>query len=80
MFVDKGSRADLSCVTEIRPDIEVFWQKDFKDILDDNLTINPNGTLTIKSVTDNSTGVYMCTVATKGSPGNRRRILQTSVR
>ena len=53
----------MSCVSEMRSDIDISWQKDFKDISSEaeNLTIHPNGTLSIKSVTDNSTGVYMCT-------------------
>ncbi len=82
LFVDKGSSADLSCISEVRADIDISWQKDFKDISSDaeGLTIHPNGTLSIKSVTDNTTGVYMCTVATKLSSNSRRRILQTAVR
>ena len=81
LYVDKGSSTDLSCISEIRSDVEVSWQKDFKDIsLDDNLTVHPNGTLSIGSVTDNSTGVFTCTVATKQGSSSRRRTLQTAVR
>lgn len=36
IFVDLGSSADLSCLTSHRDDIEVTWQKDYKDVLNFN--------------------------------------------
>ncbi len=36
IFVDLGSSADLSCLSNFRDDIEVTWQKDYKDVLNFN--------------------------------------------
>lgn len=36
LFVDLGSRAYISCLTSGRDDVEVTWQKDYKDILNFN--------------------------------------------
>jgi hypothetical protein len=61
--------------------MDISWQKDFKDIpYDDVTTVHPNGSLSVKSVTDNTTGVFTCTVATKYNSDSRKRILQTAVR